>query len=429
MSDLLMQAPMPTGWLLDYDHNGAGDGRDDFTSLREIFRSGFSASPADFTASLPRLHISDPNAIRQAYAHGSQSYQEPDFFGNHVLNDTSLVAVLDVHLGGAHRKRIVLAGDQENWTYIAAKHPVGLGIDVLKAPHHGGKLFIEGRSNAQNEVYTWLRPRTVVVSASGRHGLPELNFRNVVRSVGASLVCPNVRRVESLSGGIPATGKDDSCFSAFRCESSIERRPVTTLTLTSGHSIADAYSCVQGLGEQVFSPIVVLNQNVTSPSESFVRWTQGELEKHSNWIAQQLKRNHRDFVARLKTSPHPEAAMLEHDLESWKKFEVLARNANRHVLVSDPDPVLRFGRRHKKFVVVESSGCRQPGPGIYRAPSKADIDSTIRWIKRTRRIYVHASPTVGSVYGGEAIDVLNSCNWDMLTAFIAIRTGLWSISG
>lgn len=424
LGNLLMRAPLPSEWLLEADLSDASDDGDDFAFLRSIFRTGSSASPDDFATGLPRPSLLDADAVRSANTHESAQRLDPEFFGNHVLNDTSLVAVLDVHLGGAHRKRIVLAGDQENWSYIAAKHPVGLGIDVLKAPHHGGKLFIEGRSDAQNDVYAWLRPRSVMVSASGRHGLPELNFRNVVRSVGASLVCPNVRRVETLAGALPVASDSDSCFSVFQCESSVEKRPVTVLTLTSSNSTADAYACVQGLGDQAFTPIVVLNQNVTSPSESFVRWTQGELEKHSNWIAKQLKQNHKDFLSRLTSSTNPQLAKLDHRLERWTDLAILARKDGRHALVADPGPVLRFGRRHRKFFVAQSEWRNGRTSDIYRMPSKADIDDTIRWVRGIPKIYVHSNPAAESVYARDAIAVLNSCDWDMLAAFIALRTGL-----
>lgn len=49
---------------------------------------------------------------------------EPEFFGDPVFNDTSLVVWMELPTG-ARRHRLLLPGDQENWTYLYARHPVG----------------------------------------------------------------------------------------------------------------------------------------------------------------------------------------------------------------------------------------------------------------------------------------------------------------
>jgi hypothetical protein len=181
---------------------------------------------------------------------------------------------------------------------------------------------------------------------------------------------------------------------------------------------------VQGLGEQVFAPIVVINQNVTSPSETLVRWTQGELEKHSNWIAQQLKQRHKEFLDRVDESTNASQARLAHEPEAWASLAILARDDGRHALVADPVPVLRFGQRRRKFFATPSSRHNDGVPRIYRMPSGDDIGDSIRWIRRIPKMYLLADPELGSVYSGDPISVLNSCNWKMLTVFLALRTGL-----
>jgi hypothetical protein len=120
---------------------------------------------------MPATREADPSSIQAAAASHQQGHFDPEFFGNAILNDTSLVLATDLHLDGVHRRRVFLTGDQENWSYIAAMHPGGLGVDVLKAPHHGGSLFLEDSKEALARVYAWMRPRSVFVSGAAGDGL------------------------------------------------------------------------------------------------------------------------------------------------------------------------------------------------------------------------------------------------------------------
>lgn len=167
--------------------------------------------------------------------------QEPQFLGNAVLNDTSVVIVVDVLLDGKHRRRILLSGDQEN-SNIAAKHPAGLGVDVLKTPHHGGRLYLDDKREAMEQVYLWLRPRIAIVSARGVHSLPRLAFREIARAVGTTLSFTNERAREEIFSDLPRP--DTSCFKTFACGSS-EQRAQTTLSLTSTRESVNAAACLQ----------------------------------------------------------------------------------------------------------------------------------------------------------------------------------------
>jgi hypothetical protein len=153
----------------------------------------------------------DPAGLRTEW--GTAFDLEPEFFGNPVLNDTSLVVLAEARLDGVHRRRVLLSGDLENWLYLTARHPRGIDCDVLKAPHHDGRVFIE-HEEAYDEVYQYLRPRVVLVSANGKHRLPRALFRDAVARWGGTLFCPCRGRREILQGDLTL---ETSCHDLFRC--------------------------------------------------------------------------------------------------------------------------------------------------------------------------------------------------------------------
>lgn len=56
-------------------------------------------------------------------------------------------------------------------SYLIARNPRGLHADVLKASHHGGRVFIES-DLAPDEIFSAIQPQVVLFSANGRHHLP-----------------------------------------------------------------------------------------------------------------------------------------------------------------------------------------------------------------------------------------------------------------
>ncbi|MGH8241161.1 MAG: MBL fold metallo-hydrolase, partial [Steroidobacteraceae bacterium] len=297
IGNLLMRYPMPLMWLLESEREPR---EDDFREARAAFDGRVMLTPDEFPGNLPPLTEADIDAadVARAARDNMGAEYEPEFFGNAVLNDTSLVIVVDCHLAGTQRRRILLTGDQENWSYIASMHPAGLGIDVLKAPHHGGRVYLDDREVAMDRVYVWMRPRSVFVSANGRHKLPRVEFRQALIAVGATLLCPNKRGIEPLVAGTMLKAKQASCFAAYGCSPPSDTTH-SVITLRADAESASEYACVQGSGHRGAAPIVVLQQSVVSPSEAFVRWTRAELEKHARWVATQLSEISKAFRQRV----------------------------------------------------------------------------------------------------------------------------------
>jgi hypothetical protein len=415
---LMRRRPLPLQWLLE-----AQDDQNDEQAdiLSNLFDSRIALSPEDFDNFALPQNLPKRNSVMQS-ANATQPELEPDFFGNSILNDTSLVVVLDIVLDGHHRKRLLFPGDQENWTYIASQHPAGLGIDVLKAPHHGGRVYLNDGCESFHTLYAWLRPKTVMVSANGRHNLPRAGFREALRAVGGSLLCPNARTFEPLSTGAVLRPDEKSCFAAFGCKPSA--KPFVTMTLSANAESADTPSCVQGLGYSGLAPIVVLRQDVTVPSEGLLRYTYGELERHSRWISQQLKDSRKAFKSRAISSPQYYCTMAEQLTTPWSSLATLAKAQGRHDLVADPDPVLKFGRSHFSFWTAKSDRYNSTELQLASRPTVRESKAASEWLETIPRMLLVVNKPPRYNLGIDRIEILNSVDWRVLDHLLAAELGL-----
>lgn len=100
---------------------------------------------------------------------------EPDWFGDHLLNDTSLVIQIKIHINGLQYK-FLFTGDQENWTYILSKSIDLHTFDILKIPHHGSRIYFNKQEHP-DEFIRHISPKYSVISVSdtGRFNLPREN--------------------------------------------------------------------------------------------------------------------------------------------------------------------------------------------------------------------------------------------------------------
>lgn len=416
LSSLLMRRPLPLQWLLEPRDDNLQQG--DNQQLRDLFQGRICLSPGDFDGVFVADAGKDAAALQSASA-SLQPELEPEFFGNAVLNDTSLILVVDVYLDAMYRRRIVLAGDQENWAYIAAQHPGGLGVDVLKAPHHGGRVYMGDRTESMDSLYLWLRPRTVMVSANGRHNLPRDTFRDSMRKIGATLLCPNVRGIEPLSAGMTARPGEKSCFVAMACTS--PSGGVTTLRLTGIGDSSDAYACVQGAGHSGAAPIVVLRQDIIPTSESLVRYTRRELERHGTWIQDELARRHKEFKSRTEGSSDGFAVRAQTAAAEWNSIAIQAKAVGRHDLVADPVPVLSFARSHRLCWVSADVHRMRGEHKLYRLPSSSEIADAVGWVTRLPRILLRGKYEARVLATRDRIDILGAAGWKVLDSLIGAR--------
>lgn len=272
-TSLFPEQPMPIGWLLA-DSQEDDDDDDLLSGLR------FALATGEITPDVipPRPPIAGPpsqeDMKREAVAKGV----DPEFFGNSVLNDTSIVLLVEARIGLVTR-RILLTGDLENFTYLMARYPMGLGCDIVKVPHHGSRSYVD-RDIAYDAVWQWMRPRAALVSANGKHNLPRSEFRDAALRYGTTLFCTSRRRREIISGQMNET----CCHTQFGCQSEAN----VALSVTASGIEADQTACARGNLTGVM-PVIEVRQHVVEPSPILSTMAETEIRKHTDWAVTWLR--------------------------------------------------------------------------------------------------------------------------------------------
>lgn len=412
---------LPLEWLLSPSMNDEGE-----DSILNSFDQRSFCVPEDFPANASPLVSTQPKSPEFF----SDESNEPNFFGNKVLNDTSLVLALDVWLDGKHRRRILLTGDQENWAYIASRHPAGLGLDVLKVPHHGGMVYLTDRKKDENnfnesaveQTYLWLRPRIAIVSASGTYGLPHNRMRDALRAVGAAVMCTNVRGVERISPPSESCDTDRSCFSSYSCGKASQ--PIKSeLSLTWNEELMDRPGCVSDVGARGATPIVVMTQRLVEPDETFLRWTNGELQKHADWLKDFLNNSRSDFLKAIGGAGTLEALALEP--LTWAQVKAQAKIEGRFHFIEAPQQVLQFARSRGMIWSPERSfNYLTDGALFFAQPSDKDLDKVKNIISKTPNLIFKVQPNRASLVGRDLLAIMTGANTDLLCYLLASQVGL-----
>ncbi|MCM2453440.1 ComEC/Rec2 family competence protein [Agrobacterium vitis] len=272
-TSLFLEQPTPIGWLLA-DSQEDDDDDDLLSGLRLAIATG------EITPDVipPRPPIPDPpsqeDMKREAFSNGV----DPEFFGNSVLNDTSIVLLVEARIGVVTR-RILLTGDLENFTYLMARYPMGLSCDIVKVPHHGSRSYVD-RDIAYDAVWQWMRPRAALVSANGKHNLPRSEFRDAALRYGTTLFCTSRRQREIISGQMNET----CCHTQFGCRSEAN----VALSVTASGIEADQTACARGNLTGVM-PVIEVRQHVVEPSPILSTMAETEIRKHTDWAVRWLR--------------------------------------------------------------------------------------------------------------------------------------------
>jgi hypothetical protein len=356
--DLFLRFPTPLGWLLDLPP--PPDPEDPYFDLRAALSSGQVLPDAIPTLPAPRRTINTTQAGELA----RQAGVDPEFFGNNVLNDTSIVVLIEARLGEI-RRRVLLTGDLENFTYLMAVHPNGLGSDIVKAPHHGSRPYIESTKARYDEVWQWLRPKAALVSANGKHRLPRKDFRDAVLRYGATLFCTCRRSREILLG----SRNEESCHSQFGCGA----RPQGSvgIALTEDTIESDAVACASGSVSGVV-PIIQMVQHTIQPSNLLDRFTENELRLHATWVARELRIIH---DARRESAKEPGLSAVSMDA-----LRGAAVAAGRYAAAANIEMVLERAARDGVVWLTPPARFRSGDRKAWVMPSESEWSELENWI-------------------------------------------------
>jgi hypothetical protein len=406
LAELLVRRPLPLEWLF-------GPEPDELDHLFPFSSTATMTTPDEAAAFRPRPVQLRSHEIEQRAREIMGDTFEPEFFGNAVLNDTSLVMTVDFHIDRMRRRRVLLTGDQENWSYIAYQNPNGLGADVLKAPHHGGRVYLaDDGEDAVDQLYLWLRSPTVITSASGLYNLPRLSFRNALRTSGSNLLCPNVRTFEPLSAGAVKIDGAVSCHAAYGCsQGKTQQHEMITVALNATEQSANVAACVQGTGHAGLAPIRVLQQRIVDPDQSFVRWTQTEVEKYAKWLQKELEQQSKATTSHIIAGGEKYLDALNIVPIPWRELKDKAIVAGHFNLAANPHAVLSYAVSRG---MIWSNLDRQVNKDtmVYRRPTDVEVGNVKSWIASHEylALLLRTDP-IAAMRGGNKFNVLECCSW------------------
>lgn len=358
---LFLEQPTPLGWLLA-EPTEATPVEDPFADLRFAISAG-EITPDRVPADIPPTPR--PAASTEYAREAAQRGVEPEFFGNSVLNDTSIVLLVEARFGIVQR-RLLFTGDLENFTYLMARQPMGLGCEVVKAPHHGSYSFVD-RDKAYDAVWQWLRPRAVLVSANGKHGLPRSDFRDAALRYGATLFCTSRRSREIVSG--PTI--EPCCYVQFACRKS-KQAPVSLLITDVGLD-ADGIACARGNLSGVM-PVIEVRQHVVEPSPILTTLAENEIRKHTEWAVKWLRTTLQERRNRPSRS----------DLEpiSLDVMRNAAVASKRLAAAAEMEAILERAAREGKVWLSRSDRYRSNDRLTWVMPNSDDVADLKAWIDR-----------------------------------------------
>ncbi len=354
---------MPLGWMLEAEEEEVEQVADVMAIGRALASGALRPEDISDHLRLVRPINKEEKQLPQKWA--GKLGIDPEYFGDSVLNNTSIVLWIEVPNDHSSH-RVLLPGDQENWTYLIARHPRGLNADVFKAPHHGGRLYIE-QDPAHDEVYSHVRPRVVLISTNGQHSLPRSSIRQAAIRWGAAILCTSDRTQETIVGAI---GNEECCHKGMNCEKGTSQN--VELTLDTSGIRSNKRSCHPGLG-QLPGPVIEVRQHIVNPSPVLDHLAEHELRRHISWIQKKLREVHEQRKLNAAEMVPGSKPISDDQLIS------LAPDDYRTVLAAHLKVILAKGRDRGAFWA-QSDGYRESKWDIYSFPTKCEINEYLESI-------------------------------------------------
>ncbi|MBV9931528.1 MAG: hypothetical protein JO013_11370 [Alphaproteobacteria bacterium] len=394
---LFLERPTPLGWLL-VPAEDVTDPEDAYADLRYAIGTG-EIAPDRVPDELPS---SEQLAPQESYAAQAEAMGvEPEFFGNSVLNDTSIVLLVEARLGLAQR-RLLFTGDLENFTYLMARHPMGLGCDLVKVPHHGSWSFVD-RDKAEDAVWQWLRPRAALVSANGKHGLPRAWVRDAALRWGATLFCTSRRSREVVSG----TAGQSCCHAEYGCKERAQE-PVS-LSLRPDGIASAGVACARGNLSGAM-PVIEVRQHVVEPSPILSTLCESEVRRHADWLVKWLRRTHAERRSR-PAGPKLEPVRLD-------VLRQAAVAADRLAAATEIEKIAERAARDGRVWLSKSDRYRSHERLVWPMPDARERAALAAWIDRFALVQLAVKrPAVASAVE----ELLYAADTEWLAADVAER--------
>ncbi|MBY3495638.1 ComEC/Rec2 family competence protein [Rhizobium laguerreae] len=354
---LFLREPMPMGWLLGSVEEEPDD-EDPYADLR------FAISTTEITPErVPNLPaVEQPAPAGDIAREVAGKEVEPEFFGNSVLNNTSIVLLVEARTG-VRSQRLLLTGDLENFAYLMARYPMGLGCEIVKVPHHGSHSYVDS-DLAYDEVWQWMRPRAALVSANGKHGLPRREFRDAALRYGTTLFCTSRRTREIVTGPLA----ESCCKIQYGCD---HQAPVS-LTISSQGIQSEGIACARGNLTGVM-PVIEVRQHIVDPSPILSTMAEGEVRKHVDWAVNWLRAT---LIERQNRPADAELSPL-----SIKTLSRAAGAAGRIGAATQMELILERAARSGKVWLSQGSKYRRDDDrGVWILPNKEEIKAFEDWV-------------------------------------------------
>ena len=364
VSALFSEYPMPLTWLLEPEPDIPYEQTEFMINLdASLARSGLTSE--DLEDLHPPTRYPDIDAGDMASEWAERTGLEPEFFGDSTLNNTSLVLYMEFNIGN-NIYRILLPGDQENWTYLFARNPRGLKADILKASHHGGRVYKES-DLAHNELFYSVQPLAVVLSANGTHKLPRNTVRHAATQWGASIFCTSKRMREIITGKVRTK---ICCHKEYGCDSS---RSISLIMDKNGMKCLEP-ACHSGYGRAP-GPVIQVSHDIVPRSNVLIHLVEHELRRHIDWVRDHLTRIHEE---RRRTT---EELITDSETVSEDQIKYIARKENRWSIIPHLEEILEQGANRGKFWAYPSDRYRRSNWQAYCGPSEKEVRLFIKCLK------------------------------------------------
>lgn len=383
VDELFESYPTPIGTLLRDETNYLAEGNVNNMLLGFHNRNNRGVIKRDFDQEarelndLPKEKFSvDQLKIKDKQETG------PEFFGNHVLNDTSLVIKFEVWTG-TRWFSLLFPGDLENWVYLMSRYQSFLYSDYYKVSHHGGRVFIDGEE-AADAVIQAIRPTLAAISANGKHNLPRTSVREALIRWSASLLCSLNRGCEKfrLDGTLPPETK--SCKEMYSCQ---EREGNFRLEVTGEKMETNVQAC-----QRVYTPnrlpVIQFEQHFVPDSRVHTALSERETEKHALFIQKELRRIHRE---RTKATWEGKSGLVSID-----EIQAKLTEGERHLTKQQIQEVYKYGYINKKFWAKEVRGYTS-WEQAYMLPGKKEIDIIKHFVYKNDMLIVPVDEIVSGL--------------------------------